>query len=163
MDDITIRVVDDVPAAAEIIIPYLYQSGFDAGMRAATGGRLPSLAEAASYVRTRFAGLEKRCILIERSGEVVGICLACIRVERDPWSSGFGKQILRIEHMIVSEMNRGCGIGSVLMSFVLGYAKESGCVSAELDCVDSNVSVKRFCERNGFASVVEQQRMARAL
>ena len=83
-------------------------------------------------------------------------CLATITMDREqepayrmiPWSGG--EPALIVHRLCVDPVFQGKGIGTQLMDFAEGYAKQNAFVSIRLDAYSGNPAAVRLYERRGY-------------
>ena len=66
-------------------------------------------------------------------------------------STALGARVGILEDMIVSDANRGLGVGSQLLEKALDVAREKGCKRITLLTDHDNEGAHRFYERHGFS------------
>lgn len=92
-------------------------------------------------------GSEMGDIIVARNnGEIIGMVNLLYTV-----STALGERVALLEDMVVSPNGRGQGVGSKLIKYAVGFAKEKGCKRITLLTDDGNKGAHRFYERNGFS------------
>ena len=84
-------------------------------------------------------------------GNVVGYTFGIVRITKDS-TMLLDAKALHLDDVCVDEACRGTGVGSVLMEYVLGWAKENGFDRVDLNVWEFNDGARRFYERYGFST-----------
>jgi ribosomal protein S18 acetylase RimI-like enzyme len=138
---------DDVAALAEVYIDGgRHHAAIDPELH-----QVPTPDGAAERIRAKLASTGRTIWAAERDGDVVGL-LEVIEVE--PPTAGAivrGRPTASVG-IAVREGARGAGIGTELMRFAEGLAREMGCTAIILDMSVANEGALRFYERLGYAT-----------
>lgn len=92
------------------------------------------------------------CFVAELKGQIVGTALIYYRFST--WKG----RTLHLEDLIVSEANRGNGIGEALYKRVMQFAHDQGLKRVAWDVLDWNTDAIRFYERSG-ANLMKEWRV----
>lgn len=65
-------------------------------------------------------------------------------------STALGARVALLEDMVVDAGARGTGVGSTLLEYAIGHARDSGCQRITLLTDGDNVAAQRFYRRHGF-------------
>ncbi len=65
-------------------------------------------------------------------------------------STALGGRVAILEDMVVSRAAQGQGVGTKLMEFALGFARDKGCKRITLLTDGDNTEAHRFYQRHGF-------------
>lgn len=85
------------------------------------------------------------CFVAETETEIVGMALVYFR-----FSTWKGRTV-HLEDLIVKQEHRGQGIGTLLYTRVVAYAKEQGVKRVEWVVLDWNINAIKFYEKSGAA------------
>ena len=113
---------------------------------------LMNILENRTFDRDLFAGLFKEqleddkfaCFLYEEEGKALG--LINVKMENELHHCA---KVLFIKEFIVLPDCRSKGVGKQLFEYTLSYAKECGCIRAELETGMKRVRAHAFYEREG--------------
>ncbi|MCF0116652.1 MAG: GNAT family N-acetyltransferase, partial [Bacilli bacterium] len=72
-------------------------------------------------------------------------------IKEGSWIEPASDNDLVIHRIAVKEGYHGCGVGSSLMKFALGYAHEKGCLSIKADTHEKNLAMQHLLLANGFS------------
>lgn len=88
--------------------------------------------------------------LIDHLGLFYGLwaCAVFSLFEREP-----AKGELVMDGIAVANDCRGQGVGSLLLDYLINYAKNNGFCSVRLDVIDSNSRARKLYESKGFVAV----------
>jgi len=76
---------------------------------------------------------------------LVGFC--SLTLKNNLWQAGY---LGHIDELIVSKEKRGFGVGSALLTAIIGIAKEAGCSRVELDSAFHRSEAHKFYQQQGF-------------
>ncbi|MCM2331118.1 AraC family transcriptional regulator, regulatory protein of adaptative response / methylated-DNA-[protein]-cysteine methyltransferase [Geopseudomonas sagittaria] len=65
-------------------------------------------------------------------------------------STALGARVALLEDMVVDAGARGAGLGSALLEYAIGHARDSGCRRITLLTDGDNAAAQRFYQRHGF-------------
>ena len=93
---------------------------------------------------------DRPSFVAEEDGVCVGYALCEIKEPKIPQM--LKRRVLYLDDLCVDESARGRGVGRALVDFLLGYAREIGADSLELNVWECNADAVAFYERMGFAT-----------
>lgn len=107
--------------------------------------------DAATFAR-RFRKLLERsdlfAMLAERDGTAVGFALVTLRPT--PYTEG---PLAQLEELYVQPELRDAGIGTALLTEVIGIVRERGAEEMHIAVDEVDVDTRRFYERHGFSNM----------
>lgn len=91
------------------------------------------------------ASTMQRYVCAVEDGEIVGF--ASLSMRYSLWQEAL---LANIDELVVDEDQRGQGVGSQLVDYVLDIARKTGCIRVELDSAFHRTEAHEFYERRGF-------------
>ncbi|WP_036384740.1 GNAT family N-acetyltransferase [Muricauda sp. MAR_2010_75] len=85
-----------------------------------------------------------KCIGVYHGDELIGICGVWIL------NKLYAGKHIEPDNVIISPDYQGKGIGKLMMDFLVDYAREIGCETAEVNCYVKNERGKKFWETHGY-------------
>jgi len=103
--------------------------------------------EGEGYFLKRIAGEEGVCLVAERDGAVIGYVMG-------GWShlnfSAYKGKRAELENICVAEEERSHGVGALLVTALLDWAKQNGATHVMVDAYAPNLRAIKFYETQGF-------------
>ena len=109
---------------------------------ASEGGEASPVSEA--FVRDFLASSQVHLLLAEVDGKIAGLLSYSVR--SDLYHAAPSAMI---DEFVVSAAYRGCGIGSAMMSELLGRLEAMGCAEVSVTTMPENVAAQRFYRSHG--------------
>ena len=85
-------------------------------------------------------------LVAHRSHQVVGMVTLLYTI-----STALGERVALLEDMVVKDIHRGQGIGTLLLTHAIQFATEQGCKRITLLTDTDNLDAHRFYVKSGFA------------
>ncbi len=84
-------------------------------------------------------------LVLEADGRIIGMLSLLYTV-----STFMGGRAALLEDMIIDPAFRGQGLGSLLLSEAIAYAKQGGCLRVTLLTDSGNIGAQRYYQKQGF-------------
>lgn len=138
---------------AEFICRAMRLSDLDAVIRIQAEAYIDEILETDEVIHARFAQTPDTSWVVERAGEVCGYLVGYQSVlgEVSPWGSEFTHKsestALYLHDLAISKSAAGCGLGPLLVNYVLMEARQRALRAAALVSVQNS---KSFWQKLGF-------------
>ena len=88
-----------------------------------------------------------KCIGVYDGVQLIGICGVWVL------NKLYAGRHVEPDNVIIAPNYQGKGIGKLMMDFLVNYANEIGCETAEVNCYVKNTRGKKFWEQHGYEPV----------
>ncbi len=85
-----------------------------------------------------------QCIGVYDRHELIGICGVWLL------NKLYAGKHVEPDNVFIKEQYRSSGVGKLMLDYLIAYAKEQGCIGAEVNCYKFNSRGNQFWEAQGF-------------